>query len=239
MNLLDVAQYCQQELGNRAYRYLKERGVTEVSAEEFGLGYCPFEFEGLLTCTDQEELREHKLIIQKDDGQVICPVRDTLAFPFVNQYGKTVSISFRPLKSSDFIKSKGLRKYWHVSFEKSTFLYGLIRAIPHIRKEKKVIVGEGQFDVIMAHQNGIKNTVGVCGTALSIKQKSILARYASEIIVVFDGDDAGQNAIEKVKDKVPPNVTIKVVILPLKEDIDSFLRKFGRDAFIELLATAQ
>jgi len=238
MNLIDVAQYCQQHISDRAKRYLNDRGVSDQSIAEFGLGYCPFDTDELIYSVGLEKLIELGVAYKKDDTYVCPNMRNSISFPLLNQYNHLVSISFRTMQANEVIKAKHIRKYWHISFEKSIFLYGLWNALPFIRQEEKVIIGEGQLDVVMAHQYGIKNTVGVCGTQLSVKQVSILARYTPEIIVVFDGDEAGQKSLQKVKKKELPGTKIKTVTLPVGEDMDSYLRSFGEVSFRELIATA-
>jgi DNA primase len=238
MNLIDVVTYCQQHIGDRAKRYLSNRGVSDKSIKDFGLGYCPFETDELVCSIGLERLIELGIAYKRDDTYVCPNVRNSISFPLFNQYNRLMSISFRTMQSNEVIKEKHIRKYWHVSFKKSVFLYGLWNALPFIRQEEKVIVGEGQLDVIMAHQYGIRNTVGVCGTQLSVRQVSILARYTSEIIIVFDGDAAGQKSLQKVKKKQLPGTTIKTVTLPVGEDIDSYLRSFGEASFRKLIATA-
>lgn len=238
MSLSDVVKYCKTQLNKKAQQYLESRGVSLESSLDFELGHCPFEIEGLLSCTDPDELIKYQLVFRNKD-EYKSFIRNSIVFPLVNQYGQIVSISFRPMQSNQIIKDKNLRKYWHISFEKGLFLYGLKKAIPAIRESGQVIVGEGQFDVIMAHQHNIKNVVGVMGTSLSTKQMSILSRYASEIIAIFDGDSAGQNALQKLKNKkIPSDIVIKTATLPAGEDVDSFLRKFGREEFLKLIMQA-
>ena len=235
----DVTKYCKKSLNDYAIRYLtEERELTLESINEWSLGYSPFELEGLVDCTDVRDLEAHKLVFKKDDSDYGSFVRNCVTFPFIDQYGKTITMSFRPLMSAEKIKERKLKKYWHPAFEKNRFLFGLHKAIPYIREADQVIIGEGQFDVILAHQHGIKNTVGVCGTALTNWHTSILTRYTSRIILVFDGDEAGEKSRKKIQERETPNVEIKGVTLPLGEDLDSYLCSFGAESFFELLSKA-
>lgn len=235
MTLKAIARYCRDQMNEVARTYLYERGVNEKSIKSFGLGFCPFEIEGLVKTIGKQELLDQGVLFETDGGDLRCFIRNSITFPFVNQYGKVVSVSFRPKQSNEVIKTKKLRKYWHVSFQKGSFVYGLCNAIPTIREEEFVIVAEGQFDVIMAHQHDIKNTVSVGGTALSAQQVNILSRYAKKIVVVFDGDEGGQRALEKIKEREVEGTTIETVSLPDGEDVDSFLQSYGREAFLELI----
>lgn len=235
MTLKAIAGYCRDHMNDAARRYLTNRGVNEQSIKSFGLGFCPFEVEGLIEAVGKQKLLDQGVLFETEDGDLRCFIRNSITFPFINQYGKVVSISFRPKQSNEVIKTKKLRKYWHISFQKGSFVYGLRNAIPTIRDKEYVIVAEGQFDVIMAHQHGIKNTVSVGGTALSAQQINILSRYAKKIIVVFDGDESGQRALEKVKDRQVEGTIIETASLPDGEDVDSFLQSYGTEAFLKLI----
>lgn len=235
MTLKAIARYCRDQMSSAARRYLNDRGVNEKSIRSFGLGFCPFEVEGLISAVGRQELLEQGVLFETDDGDLRCFIRNSITFPFINQYGKVVSVSFRPKQSNEVIKTKKLRKYWHISFQKGSFVYGLRNAIPTIREQEFAIVAEGQFDVIMAHQHGIKNTVSVGGTALSAQQVNILSRYAKKIVVVFDGDEGGQRALEKVKEREVEGTIIETVSLPDGEDVDSFIQAYGKEAFLELI----
>lgn len=239
MSIRKIARCCYDQLSAPAKRYLHDRGVSTESIKEFGLGTCPFEIENLIATVGEEDLLEHQIIYKPEDGQVRCFVRNAITFPFVDHFGRVVSVSFRPTQSNEVIKDRKLKKYWHTSFNKSTFLYGLYNAASEIRKTAKAIVAEGQFDVIIAHQYDIKNVVGAGGTALSMWQISTLVWHgAKEIIVVFDGDKAGQNALEKIKTKDFKGTKIKTVSLPDGEDVDSFIQSYGKEKFLELLESS-
>ncbi len=239
MSLRNVSRYCYGQLSTSAKRYLHNRGVSTESIKEFGIGHCPFEIDGLISTIGEEELLEHQIIYKPQEGNIKCFVRNSIAFPFVDHFGRFVAVSFRPMQSNEVIKSKKLRKYWHTSFNKSAFLYGLYNAIPEIRRTGRAIVGEGQFDVIIAHQHGITNTIGAGGTALSTWHILTLAWFgAKEIVVVFDGDEAGRTALEKVKAKEIKGTEIKPVFLPDGEDLDSFVRSCGKDKFLEVVESA-
>lgn len=237
MTLQAVVEYCQRHVG-AAMEYLSSRGVAEESIQKFKLGYCPFDIDGLVVSVGRSRLVQDGIAFETDEGDVRCFIRNTIAFPFINQYNDIVSISFRPMQSNEVIRAKNLRKYWHTSFEKNTFLYGLGVAIPAIRKQKRAIVVEGQFDTIISHQFGFTNTVSLGGTALTAQHIKTLTRFAKEIIVVFDGDAAGQKATEKTKQKEWEDISIKTANLPDGEDVDSLLQSYGKEVYQSLLSEA-
>jgi DNA primase len=238
MTLKSVAQYCQGKLNDAALRYLHGRGVEDEFIRIFQLGYCPFEVEELVAEIGRENLLKEGMIFETEEGEIRCLIRNSIVFPFVNQYGRVVSISFRPMQSNEVIKSKNLRKYWHTSFGKSSFLYGLDKALPTIRREETAIVVEGQFDVIVSHQFGITNAIGVGGTALTAQHVKMLSRFANKIITAFDGDEAGRNASEKAKLRASKDIKILTANLPDGDDVDSFLQSQGYKAYKELILSA-
>lgn len=238
MSLEKVVEYCCSCMNRRALDYLvNERRLTEQTIKEWQIGYCPYEIDDLANSISRDILLKQKIVIEGENG-LFSFMRNSVVFPLINQYGEVVAVSSRPLQSAEEIKRKRLRKYWNSSFEKSSFLYGLNRAMGSIRETDKVIIGEGQIDVLMAHQYGFTNTVGTCGTALSIKHIALLGRYATEIIVVFDGDSSGQRAAAKLNRKMLPNIDIKSVTMPSGEDIDSFLLSCGTEEFDRVLKSA-
>jgi len=238
MILSQVAQYCRNKLNSTARQYLAGRAVSDEFIEAFELGFSPFEVEEMVSALGKEELLKAGVIFESDEGNVHSLTRNCIAFPFINQYGKVKSVSFRPIQSNDVIKSKNLRKYWHITFEKGSFLYGINRAAPIIQKQKVAIAVEGQFDVIISHQFGFTNTVGVVGSSLTAQQIKILSRFTKEIIIAFDGDEAGRKATEKIKSKEIKGLTIKAASLPDGDDVDTFLRTQGATAYHQLLASA-
>lgn len=250
--LSDVNQYCIDSYADNknAQQYLADRGLTQQSIDKWQLGYCPFDLNALKQCTDDfDRLIESKIVFEKEDSDPKYGsfVRNSISFPFYDAHRNLIAMSFRPLVSEDKRKELKLLKYWHTSFAKSTFLYGLDQAISAIREHQSVIVAEGQFDVIMAHQHGLCNTVGVGGTALSENHIQSLGRYASEIIVLFDGDQAGEQSKDKImrdkrqkycellRSRTDSNVDIRAVSLPAGEDLDSYIRAFGQQALSELM----
>jgi len=238
MILSQIAQYCHNKLNNTARQYLAGRGVSDEFIEAFELGFSPFEVEEMISTLGKDNLLKAGVIFESDEGKIHSLIRNTITFPFVNHHGKVVSVSFRPVQSNEVIKSKNLRKYWHITFVKGSFLYGINRARDAIREQKLAIAVEGQFDVIVSHQFGFTNTIGVVGSDLSAQQIKIISRSTKNLIIVFDGDEAGRRATEKIKAKEIKGLTIKAARLPDGDDVDSFLQSQGTEAYRELLSSA-
>jgi len=238
MILSQVAQYCHDKLNNTARQYLAGRGVSNEFIEAFGLGFSPFEVEDMVSVLGRDNLLKAGVIFESEGEKIYSLIRNTITFPFINHHGKVVSVSFRPIQSNEVIKNKNLRKYWHITFTKGSFLYGINRARDAIREQKVAIAVEGQFDVIVSHQFGFTNTVGVVGSALTAQQIKLISRSTKNLIVVFDGDEAGQKASEKVRLIETEGLTIKTARLPDGDDVDSFLQSQGEEAYRELLNSA-
>jgi DNA primase len=116
-------------------------------------------------------------------GRIITPIYDT--------YGDMVAISTRHLNKDQ----KG--RFWHESFDKGSYLYGLYQAKYAIRRLNKVIIVEGEFDALAFHSYGFNMTVACSGSAFSLFQVSLLSRYCTNFYLMFDGDVAGRKSIER------------------------------------------
>lgn len=140
---------------------------------------------------------------------------------------------------------KGPKRFLHESFDKGSYIYGLCYAKENIFKRKKAILVEGEFDVAALHTVGLTMTVGVCGSAFTLIQASLLARYANEIYLVFDGDASGRKAIKRVINTYKKyhfdayGLKYIPVYLPLNKDPDELIKEQGKQAFINRLKQAK
>ena len=232
-----VAQHCHSLLFEHkdALSYLEERGLSKESIERFCVGYFP-------------GLKEVTSVVPKDDLIQVGLSRlfgssglvGRITFPICDYKGNVVAITGRPPLSEEERKARGIaRKYWHNSFDKSKYLYGLHLAVPSIRQKQYAIVTEGQVDVITAHQNGIKNIVCTSSTALSQDHVRLLARYTAKVVVIYDNDEAARKALDSLQQRIKWKHGIQVSCMQLptkaKEDIDSFIRKHGAEKFLSIL----
>jgi len=168
-----------------------------------------------------------------------CPARSShelsnrIITPIYDQYGTLVAVSSR-----HFVQKKN---FFHESFVKAFYLYGLHIAKHSIIKHKKAIVVEGEFDVMYLHGQDFPMSVGVCGSSFSAFQAAMLLRYCRDIYFVFDGDDKLNQTIARIhKLHKDHNLTafdmrFFTVKLPNGFDPDDFVKKLGRKAFIKLL----
>ena len=117
-------------------------------------------------------------------------------------------------------------------YNKSEVLYGIHVAKNEIRKHREVILVEGYTDVLSMHQAGISNAVATSGTALTAEQLKVMHRYGETLLMIYDSDLAGQNAMSRSVDlALREGLDVRLLQLPDGEDPDSFVRRFGRDSF--------
>jgi DNA primase len=164
-------------------------------------------------------------------GRIIMPIFDA--------YGENV-VAF----SSRDTEAPKRYQHWHEQFDKTNHLFGLNVAKPHIKRTKKAIVVEGQFDVTYLHTAGFKMTVGLCGSAFSIMHVALLSRYCSEIFIIMDPDTSGDSAVERAAVMYEQynlglhNLVFIPVSLPSepnKLDPDDFVYQNGPQALINIL----
>ena len=186
-----------------AEEYLISRKLSKKSIEEFEIGFAPNDFEGLTLHLikkgfDMIDSARAGLIIKTERGKYIDRFRGRIMFPLESAFGKIIGFTGRVLPQFD---TGDAGKYINSSetpiFSKSRLLYGLSKSKDIIREMGFILLVEGQMDVIMAHQDGVKNTVGTSGTALTEEQLTILRRYAHKLVLNFDNDEAGKRAMER------------------------------------------
>ncbi len=217
-------------VGKKALDYLKERrGFKAKTLQEFKLGYAPNSWDILFRFLKKQNYLEEEMlaagVITKRvrDGGYVDKFRGRIIFPFVDISGKVVGFSGRTL----FDKSP---KYLNTSeteiFHKSSFLFGLNFAKVAVKKEGAVFV-EGPTDVISAHQAGLQNVIASSGTALTLGQLQLVARYTSDVTFCFDSDPAGILAIQRAVELAEKaKLNAKVVLVPDEyKDLDELLKK--------------
>jgi DNA primase len=183
--------------GSRAREYVSGRGINQETTETFLLGYAPGDPDwlfGFLKAKNYSTdfLAESGLFTKK---RVDYPLfSNRLMFPIFNPAGQVVGFSGRDLgeRGPKYINSPDSEIY-----HKGSLLYGFFQAAKEIRQQKRVVLCEGNVDVIALHQAGIKNAVAPLGTAFTEEQARLLKRYADKVIIAFDSDNAGRKATQK------------------------------------------
>lgn len=236
--VIKLFQYLLYETGEgkRALKYLYERGINDDLIKEFKLGYAPRDYNKLINIFNKKGFKEDFLIqtgiINKGDRGIKLLFYDRVIFPIINQNEECVGFGGRALLNN--VMPKYINTPETILYKKSKNLYGINLAKEFIRKDKKVFLVEGYFDVISCYKNGLKNCVAPCGTAVTKDQINLLNRYADEIILFLDGDDAGKKGVEKAL-KEASNTLIKKSVLTLPDgvDPDEYFKNKSYDDFIQ------
>ncbi len=226
-------------VGKQALEYALGRGMSRGILTTFGVGYAPDSWDSLVKAmrakgyTD-EELKESGLVtVSQKNGNLFDRFRDRLMFPIIDVRGNVIAFGGRILKS-DSEAAKYLNSPESPIFNKRKNLFGLNLAKKS--KENSLILVEGNIDVVALHQYGFDNAVASLGTSLTEEQAALITRYAEQVILIYDGDKAGQNATQRaipILEKA--GLQVKVLQLQDAKDPDEFLKKFGADKFKLLL----
>lgn len=222
------------EEGKQALQYLLKRNITNETIESLHLGFAPLDSDvtvDFLLSKDfhQQQLIKTNILSPTESGQPLDPFRGRIIFPIKNHLGRTVAFGGRSLGDT---KPKYLNSPENELFHKSTLLYHFHIAKNFIRKQNEVIIFEGYMDAISAHQAGIRNVVATLGTNLSEQQAKLLKRYADEIILCYDTDDAGLKGMYEAANLLRSiGCNVKIATIPGKSDPDDYIRENGGDAF--------
>ncbi len=216
-----------------ARTYLAKRGVDDLTADLFQIGYAPDSWDALSIALAAKEVSEEEMILagvvgkrEKGTG-VYDRFRNRLMFPIADVHGNIVGFTGRIL-----VDSKEEAKYVNTPetsiYRKSAVLYGLDKAKGEIRREDLVVIVEGNMDVVGSHQFGVTQVVASSGTALTSEQLGLLKRFTTNLAIAFDQDNAGNAATLRGLDLArAQDFNIKVITLPPEagKDPDDAVRK--------------
>ncbi len=224
------------EHGASARAIIDRRGIAPEMVEAFGIGAAPARWDGLVRTAeargeDQSLFDAAGLFKSRDDGGRYDVFRNRLVFPIFDQANRPVAFGGRRIDEED--NPKYLNSPETPLFNKSATLYGLAQANRAIRASRRVIVTEGYTDVVACHQHGFTNVVATLGTALTTQHARILRRLCDEVVLLFDGDEAGQRAADRALEVFfPESMDVRVVVLPGGADPDEVLSApGGHDSF--------
>ncbi|MCP8967157.1 DNA primase [Ectobacillus ponti] len=230
------------EEGKEALEYLQQRGITKELIVQFELGYASAARDHAVRVLQRRgytlPLMEQAGLIGRSetDGTFHDRFRHRIMFPIQDLQGRTVAFSGRSLGEA---APKYLNSPETPIFHKSKVLYNFHRARPAIRNEKRVLLYEGYADVLASISSGLPAAVATMGTALTEEQARILRRNVEQIILCYDGDNAGQKATVKAGSLLlKAGCEVRVLLLPDKLDPDEFVRRYGHEAFRRRIETA-
>lgn len=224
-----------------AYSYLKERGLSEETIGLFSLGYAMKDWHHLSNYMNGKGFSRDVIlqsgIASSGEKGIYDTFRDRVMFPICDVRGDVIAFGGRVMDDS---QPKYLNSPDTPLFRKGETLYGLDRARDGIRNKGYAVIVEGYLDVLMSHQYGFDNTVAPLGTALTPGHLHKLKRFTKKAVLVFDGDEAGKAAAKRsVPFLLEEGFASKILLLPEKDDPDSFLRKNGNIPYGRLLAGAK
>ena len=226
--------------GKDALQYALGRGMPKSVLINFGIGYAPDTWTSLVDTLrkkgySDEELRQSGLVtISKKNGNLFDRFRDRLMFPIIDVRGNVIGFGGRIMNNKDPNAAKYLNSPETMIFNKRKNLFAL-----NLAKKTKLpymILVEGYMDAIALHQYGFDCAVASLGTALTEDGATLLSRYTDQVVLIYDGDNAGQNATKRaipILEKA--GLQVKVLQMRDAKDPDEFLKKFGADRFKLLL----
>lgn len=214
--------------------YVEKRKLKPETIEEFKIGFAPAEWDSLTLYLQKNKVQmplaeEAKLVKARKEGNGYFDLfRDRLMFPILSPRGEVVAFGGR-------IYDQGEPKYLNspetLVFSKSRILYGLPHTAKYIRAEDSVVLVEGYMDAVSLFQAGLQNVAATMGTALTVDHAKLVKRMTSNVVVLFDGDDAGQMAAERsLSILLSQGLYPKGLILTDAKDPDEYINKFGLDA---------
>lgn len=223
--------------------YFKSRGLAPETVRDFRLGYSPAGYSSLIMHFQSQGIDSPALVscglaIKKEDGKTFDRFRNRVMFSLFDLSGKVIGFAGRGMEAD--ATPKYLNSPETLLYKKKSVLYGLYQARQSIKESGFVLVVEGYMDYLTMYQVGLRNVVASSGTALTEEHAQLLNRFCSRIVLLFDGDLAGQTAATRAIYVLAPfNFDISVLVLPGNEDPDSYIKKFGKESFLEQIKSSK
>lgn len=228
-----------------ANAYIRQRGLSNEIAQEFGIGFAPDAWDRVLNHlfkdqTDKTMMMDSGLIVENDKGKIYDRFRNRIMFPIRDNRGRVIGFGGRVMGNE---KPKYLNSPETPIFHKGKELYGLYEARQAMRELPRILIVEGYMDVVSLAQHDIRYATATLGTASSAEHIELAFRHTAEVVFSFDGDEAGRKAARRAFENALPCIQdgrqIRFLFLPDGEDPDSLVRQKGKDFFEELVRNAQ
>ena len=227
-------------IGKAALDYAVGRGMSKATLTKFGIGYAPESWDMLVQAmrakgyTDQELRNSGLVTVSKKNGNLFDRFRDRLMFPIIDIRGNVIGFGGRIMNNKDPNAAKYLNSPETLIFNKRKNLF----ALNYAKKSKLgyLILVEGYMDAIALHQYGFDCAVASLGTSLTEEHATLISRYTEQVVLIYDGDEAGQRATRRAI-PILEKAGIRVKVLQMRDakDPDEYLKKFGADKFRLLL----
>lgn len=228
--------------GKWALDYLMGRGLTVKTIKHFGLGAAPDSWDALIHHLKEKGYTESDMLAanvigKSQRGSLYDRFRKRVMFPIINIRGNIVAFSGRAMPGEDKQGGKYVNTADTPVYKKSENLFG-INFAKNVCSERVILV-EGNMDVISLHQAGFENTVAPLGTAFTTEQANLLSRYTKEIVLMLDADAAGQKAVRRASELLEnTGLSVRVVVVSDGKDPDEYIKKNGKERFAALLEGA-
>ena len=227
-------------IGKNALSYAIGRGMTKSTLTRFGIGYAPDSWDMLVKAMEAKGYTRQELIdsglvtVSQKNGNIFDRFRDRLMFPIIDIRGNVIGFGGRIMNSNDPNAAKYLNSPETLIFNKRKNLFGLNYAKK--TKLEYLILVEGYMDAIALHQYGFDCAVASLGTSLTEEHAVLISRYVEQVVLIYDGDEAGQRATRRAI-PILEKAGIRVKVLQMRDakDPDEYLKKFGADKFRLLL----
>ncbi len=241
-------QLMKNPAAQHARDYMKSRGFGSAMAANWAIGWMPDNPRVFLDWAKSRKYTGRELIesgiakLQHDDNPrsgLYVRFQDRLMFPIRNEIGDVIAFTARQLR-----ENKNSGKYINspetAIYKKSRVFFALDRAKKSILAEKAALLCEGQLDAICCHEFGFTHAIATSGTACTSEHARLLKRYTGNVLICYDADNAGLEAVEKAyRQLAPEGLGVRVVEMPTGDDPDTFLKAHGEDAFRKLLSNAK
>ena len=234
--------YLMSPQGKWALDYLVGRGLSISTIKHFGLGAAPDSWDSLIQHLKSlgysiPDMLQANVIGKSQRGSYYDRFRKRVMFPIINIRGKVIGFSGRAMPGDDKAGGKYVNTSDTPVYKKSENLFAMNFAKNHC--DERIILVEGNMDVISLHQAGFENTVAALGTSFTAEQAKLLSRYTKEIVLMLDSDAAGQKAVKRAGEILQnTGLEVRVVVVPDGKDPDEFIKKHGAARFKALLEGA-
>ncbi len=227
------------EFGEEAKAYLAKRGITDELINDFKIGLSPKELDTLYKVLKDSGYLELDML---DCGLVDKGSNDSyhdlfikrIMFPICDEMGDVIGYSARIFNTNDKNQPKYINTRETVLYHKREVLYNLHLAKSEIRRKNRIILHEGQMDVIASYKSGLKEAVCTMGTALGIQAANIIKKYTSNVIICYDGDKAGISAsLKAIEVFKQAGFNVHLVLLPNGLDPDEYVLKYGAEEYVK------
>jgi DNA primase len=222
-----------------ARAYLAERGLDEATLREFRVGYAPSAWDTVLLASRRAKFSNQEIVaaglaVRGKEGRIYDRFRRRITFPLCDARGRVLGFGARALGADQ--QPKYMNSPEGDVYHKGRQLFAVDIARAAAAKSQTVIVAEGYTDVLMLHQAGLKNTVGIMGTAMTPEQVAELARLAPTVLLALDADSAGQEAMLRAEHLARARkLAVRVVPLPAGSDPADLVQSQGAAAIASLV----